>query len=733
MAISNRGGVRDGVAETDLVKAALRGALTGKQLGVDAIKREAVDNGEEISAQFAKLFLVLGLFAIATGGLLILLIFTMLAAERRYEMGMTRAVGAQRSQLVQQFVAEGAGYALLSGLIGAALGVGAAVGIARVMSGLFGQYVPIQAHVEPRSLLVAYCLGVVITFAAVVASSWKISRLNVVAAVRDLPDVSSPKRQRGVLVWSGLLLLAGALLMLAGQSAGEAVPLYLGLSLLPFGAGLLVRFFGAAGRPVLTLVGLAVLGLWLLPRRVEEAIFGDLHRGVELFFLSGILMVVGATIVIVQNCDVLLAGVSRLGGLFRSKLPAVRMAVAYPGATWGRTGMTIAMFSLIVFSLVMIATVSKNVDGLLLGDDANAGWDVRVDAMSANPLADFRGTLQAKGVDTSSFTAIGVTTRPNPNASQLRLAGTGAWKTWSVVGMDEGYIRDSKLTFQDRAAGYQTDADVIEALATEPDVAVIDSFALPGSDDRGNDAAFKLDGFTREHGAFAPITVELADPEGAAPHPVRIIGVIDSKLPTLFGLFANQRTIGGIYPEAVLTSYSIALKDPGHADSVAKGIEAALLQNGVQATAIRDELKESQRQATGFLYLIEGFMGLGLLVGMAAVGVVAFRAVVERRQQIGVLRAIGYQRGTVALSFLIETAFVVGLGLLSGTVLGLILARNLFTSDAIEASTDGAGFMVPVPLVSAILVATMVVALLMTWAPSRQAARIAPAEALRYE
>ena len=80
----------------------------------------------------------------------------------------------------------------------------------------------------------------------------------------------------------------------------------------------------------------------------------------EMFFLSGIFMVVGATILIVQNTDVLLAGVSQLGGLFKSKLPAVRTAVAYPGAARGRTGMTIAMFSLIVFSLVMMATMNKN-------------------------------------------------------------------------------------------------------------------------------------------------------------------------------------------------------------------------------------------------------------------------------------------------------------------------------------------------------------------------------------
>ena len=88
----------------------------------------------------------------------------------------------------------------------------------------------------------------------------------------------------------------------------------------------------------------------------------------------------------------------------------------------------------------------------------------------------------------------------------------------------------------------------------------------------------------------------------------------------------------------------------------------------MQAISIRDELKDAQKQSTSFLYLIEGFMGLGLIVGVAAVGVIAFRSVVERRQQIGVLRALGFQRGMVSLSFLIETAFIVGIGVVSGTV-----------------------------------------------------------------
>jgi len=200
--------------------------------------------------------------------------------------------------------------------------------------------------------------------------------------------------------------------------------------------------------------------------------------------------------------------------------------------------------------------------------------------------------------------------------------------------------------------------------------------------------------------------------------------VIDSKIGSLFGIYASQTTVAAIYPAVQFVS----LDDSGQADATTKEIEAALLENGVQATPIRCELEEAQGQSTAFLYVFEGFMALGLIVGIAAVGVIAFRTVVERRQQIGVLRALGYQRALVARSFLIETGYIVGLGVLSGTVLGLLLSRNLFGSGDFDAA-----FSVPWPIVTAIVVLTMVSALLMTWIPARRAAGIAPAEALRYE
>jgi putative ABC transport system permease protein len=730
IAISNTGDAREGVKLTDTVIDKLAPQLQGTGLGIVDVKQSGIEEADEFATVFTALFMVLGLFSIAAGVLLIVLIFTMLAAERRPEMGMARAVGTHRSQLVQQFIAEGSGYALLAGLIGAAMGVAATYGIALGLQAIFGDYVSIEAHVSARSLVVAYCLGVVITFLTVVGSSWKISRVNIVAAVRDIPDVVDNRRKKSGLVWGGLLLVAGALLTMSGLSAEQSFTFYMGMSLLPFGVALILRFFGISGRLLFSLAGIYLVALWLLPDSVSQNLFGDLDGGMEMFFLSGIFMVIGATMAIVNNTDLLLAAISSLGGVFKSKLPAIRTAVAYPGAARGRTGMTIAMFSLIIFSLVMMATMNQNFVALFTGDDAAAGWDVRADALNTNPVDDFEATLQAQGVDTSDFVAVGVTTSPSELFSQVRPAGETDWKTWPVIGMDQAFTRESTLYFERHAFGYETNEAVIQALLTEENVAVVDSFVFPSEGNITSGDTLQIE--TPAGKTFDPIFVEVVDPQTGLVSTIKIIGVIDGKIGNLFGLYASAATIDAAYSETMLTSYFVALGNPDDASNVARSIESAMLQNGVQATSIHDQIKEAQRQSTGFLYIIQGFMGLGLLVGIAAVGVISFRSVVERRQQIGVLRSLGFQREMVSQSFMIETAFVVGMGILSGTVLGLLLSRNLLMSDEMS-SSEITSFLIPWEIITVVVVGTMLVALLMTWIPARQATRVAPAEALRYE
>ncbi len=739
IAISNDGTGRDSLDHSETVSNGLRDSLSSGGLGVSALKDDRVDAGEKLATQLTTIFVILGLFSVSSGILLIVLIFTMLASERRSEMGMERAVGAHRRQLVQQFVAEGSGYALLAGIVGAALGVGATFGIAAALKYFFGQYVPVEAHVEPRSMVVAYCLGVVITFATVVISSWKISRINIVAAIRDMPDYVSPKRRKSTLVWASLLTLLGGFMTASGASGSEEMLFTSGMSILPFGIALYLRFFGVRSRPVFSAVGLWILSFWLMPDNLFESLFGTYDGGIEKFFTGGIFMVLGATTLIVQNNDILLKGVSLAGNLLRGKLPAVRVAVAYPGAAIGRTGMTIAMFSLIIFSLVMMATMNANGQASALGDQANAGWEVRADTRSSNvgAIGNIEDALRANGVDISGVNAIGTLTNPSEYNSNVRVADSSNerdaadWKQYQIFGMDTAYIQNSELHFQGRASGYDTDADIIQALASNPNLAVLDTWAVESDDFAGDPDAFILTGVSIDDKTFEPRAVELVDPRSGEPRSVTIIGVIDSSIGSLHGLYLNQTGIDSIYGETSLTSYLISLDDADTAGAFAKDVEAALLTNGVQGVSIEDELKEAQKEEAGFTFIIEGFMGLGLFVGVAAVGVIAFRSVVERRQQIGMLRAMGWRRELISFSFMAETTFIVGLGILTGTALGVQLSNKLVASG--EFGEQYNSFVIPWTVILTILGATFAVALLMTWIPSRQAARIAPAEALRYE
>ncbi len=180
------------------------------------------------------------------------------------------------------------------------------------------------------------------------------------------------------------------------------------------------------------------------------------------------------------------------------------------------------------------------------------------------------------------------------------------------------------------------------------------------------------------------------------------------------------------------TRYLVKVADPGAGDRDRARYSVDSSAYGVKATSIQDQIQEDQEENAGFFRILESFMGLGLIVGIAAIGVISFRNVIERRQQIGVLRAIGFQRGMVSWSFLIEAAFIVGLGVLSGTVLGIALARNLLTGGAMGA-TGGIDFVVPWNTVGIVLALAVVASLITTWLPARQASRIVPAEALRYE
>jgi putative ABC transport system permease protein len=133
-------------------------------------------------------------------------------------------------------------------------------------------------------------------------------------------------------------------------------------------------------------------------------------------------------------------------------------------------------------------------------------------------------------------------------------------------------------------------------------------------------------------------------------------------------------------------------------------------------------------QQQQFFLLMRSYLALGLVVGVAGIGVIMVRAVRERRRQVGVLRALGFQAAAVRRAFVVESAFVAVEGVAIGTILALVCAWSITLSDAFG---DSLPFRIPFGAIGLLVVGTFLCALLATAAPARSASRIRPAVALR--
>jgi putative ABC transport system permease protein len=294
-------------------------------------------------------------------------------------------------------------------------------------------------------------------------------------------------------------------------------------------------------------------------------------------------------------------------------------------------------------------------------------------------------------------------------------------------------MADTTYEFAALAEGYDDSGQVWQAMAREPGLAVIDPLVAPRRDafEAGATPDLTIEGFYVEDGVFEPVDLEVHDPETGTDMNLTVIGVLDDSVPwEMAGVTVSQETVQPLGDRAVPTTFWVRLADGVDDDAAAASLESAFLDFGVEARSLRESLDEAVSVSWTFNRLIQGFMGLGLVVGVVALGVISARAVVERRQHIGVLRAIGFQPSMIRLGFLIEASFISLTAILAGTALGLIMAYNVVTYMATQQDVP-----FTVPWLNLVLIFTVVfiAALASTVVPALRASRVYPAEVLRYQ
>jgi putative ABC transport system permease protein len=731
--ITHKGPAIEGAAGTGATKDALRPLLEENDLQAEPVKREAIDQADEGGETFTSIFLLFGQFSVGAGVLLIFLIFVMLAAERKHELGIARAVGMRRGHLMRMFAFEGALYALLASALGSVAGVGVGWLMVRVIGEAFaGSGFEISFGTRPENVVIAFCLGMVLTFAVVLIFSWRVSRLNVVRAIRDIPEPDRKGRSvRGVLL-ALATPLAGAGLLWQGLQAEQMGLYMLGLSLIIVGAALVARVLRVPERISFTVAGMLLLGLWLLPFSFAP---GGMTEGIDLFFISGIMIVLAGVWIIIYNSDLLLGAVVVLFGWLRGMPPVLRAAVSYPMQSRFRTGMTLAMFSLVVFTIVTMSFITAAFGSIFEDTDRlSGGFDVRADAGYAAPIPDMKEALKdKKGVNADDFTAVGTLTGLSVDAKQMDTSRKP--QTLFLQGVDGGYTKNVGYGFKTTVAEYGTADEVWTALRTEKDTAVISSDLAPSRSNFVGDQEppIKLSGFYGEDPALPDdLYLQVEDPQSGKTRNLHVIGVLEDTAFFAPGVTSSRATVDDLAGSPLpVQSYQFRSKDGVDSVAIAKDLEKAFAQNGLQAVAIRKEIEDGSASQGLFNNLLMGFMGLGLLVGIAALGVIAARSVVERRQQIGMLRALGFQRGQVRLAFLIESSFVALIGIGLGVALGAALSVGIV--DSFEEQISGIRYTVPWSTLGVIVVLAYFASLLTTFLPASQASRVYPAEALRYE
>jgi putative ABC transport system permease protein len=185
--------------------------------------------------------------------------------------------------------------------------------------------------------------------------------------------------------------------------------------------------------------------------------------------------------------------------------------------------------------------------------------------------------------------------------------------------------------------------------------------------------------------------------------------------------------------QPVYSSVSVRVKNPSQVQTV----EDAIKKMGFNTFSILDASRSIQQ----FFKVLDVFLGIfgSLALAVAFIGIVntLVMAILERRREIGIMKAIGASDGDVKKLFFAEAGAMGILGGIVGVALGWAIGQliNLGTNVYLKRQSFPPEHFWSVPwwLVAFALVFSFLVSLAAGLYPAGRAARLDPVQALRYE
>jgi putative ABC transport system permease protein len=222
--------------------------------------------------------------------------------------------------------------------------------------------------------------------------------------------------------------------------------------------------------------------------------------------------------------------------------------------------------------------------------------------------------------------------------------------------------------------------------------------------------------------------------ELASGRPIQIVGVMESGGSAFESeVWVDLETAqGSLDLEATLSSVTAKLESPGAFDA----FEETLTRDKQTGLAVIPERAYYERVSWGMgelVVVLGGILGVIFSLGAVMGAMLALHAsVTQRTAEIGVLRALGFQRGSILLAFLIESLGLSLAGAAAGVALAMLTPFFNFSTLNLTTNQEVAFRFQPEAAVALIAAAVAVVVGLLGGAlPSIRAARLDPVAALR--
>jgi putative ABC transport system permease protein len=197
----------------------------------------------------------------------------------------------------------------------------------------------------------------------------------------------------------------------------------------------------------------------------------------------------------------------------------------------------------------------------------------------------------------------------------------------------------------------------------------------------------------------------------AGPVQLRIVGALAD---TIFQseLLMSEKNFLRLFPHE--EGFRYFLVDAPQAEPIAQLLEDRLADFGLDAVSTSDRLANFHRVENTYLSTFQMLGALGLLLGTLGMAAVLLRNVLERRRELALLRAFGYNSSHFTLMVVAENAFLLIAGLVIGAVCALLAIAPVFIERGGRLPNISLGV-----LLLAVLISGLIASLIATWAALR--------------